>query len=142
MSISTRRHPTATGLVIALSLGILAVFAAEPVVGQGRVPPNASPAPGGGWVCNDGYIKRGDFCVAVADATDAEVRQLMIARSIAAYSGSCPCPYNTDRAGRRCGARSAYSRPGGASPLCYETDITDTALKQFRAKYSATNQNR
>lgn len=34
-------------------------------------------------------------------------------------SGRCDCPYHTDRAGRRCGARSAYSRPGGRSPRCY-----------------------
>lgn len=40
------------------------------------------------------------------------------------YRGSCACPYDTDRAGRRCGGRSAYSRPGGASPLCYEHDVT------------------
>ncbi len=36
--------------------------------------------------------------------------------------GSCSCPYDTDRAGRRCGGRSAYSKPGGASPKCYTTD--------------------
>ncbi|BDA75944.1 hypothetical protein CAL7716_101100 (plasmid) [Calothrix sp. PCC 7716] len=34
-------------------------------------------------------------------------------------SGSCECPYDTDRRGRSCGGRSAYSRPGGASPVCY-----------------------
>lgn len=34
-------------------------------------------------------------------------------------SGRCDCPYHTDSAGRRCGARSAYSRPGGRSPRCY-----------------------
>lgn len=31
----------------------------------------------------------------------------------------CQCPYDIDAAGRRCGGRSAYSRPGGASPICY-----------------------
>lgn len=34
-------------------------------------------------------------------------------------SGSCQCPYDTDKRGRSCGARSAYSRPGGAAPACY-----------------------
>lgn len=33
--------------------------------------------------------------------------------------GRCLCPYDLDRAGRRCGARSAYSRPGGARPVCF-----------------------
>lgn len=39
-----------------------------------------------------------------------------------AVSGSCDCPYDTDRAGRRCGGRSAYSRPGGNQPVCYFED--------------------
>ena len=31
----------------------------------------------------------------------------------------CDCPYDIDRAGRRCGRRSAYSKPGGRAPVCY-----------------------
>lgn len=71
-----------------------------------------------------------------ADRTDSEIRQLLIRQSIARYSGSCPCPYYVDRAGRRCGARSAYSRPGGAAPLCYPEDVTEQMIAAFRA---ATN---
>jgi hypothetical protein len=59
---------------------------------------------------------------AASAGSDAET-QRAIRQSIAAYSGSCPCPYSVDRAGRRCGARSAYSRPGGAAPLCYASDV-------------------
>ena len=66
--------------------------------------------------------------------TDAQIRQLLINQSIARYSGSCPCPYNTDRGGRRCGGRSAYSRPGGASPLCYPTDVGDGAVEAYRER--------
>ena len=66
--------------------------------------------------------------------TDAEIRQEIIKQSIASYRGSCPCPYNTDRAGRRCGARSAYSKPGGASPLCYENDVTQKMVDEYRKK--------
>ncbi len=40
----------------------------------------------------------------------------------AGFSGSCECPYDTDRRGRSCGARSAYSRPGGSQPVCYVGD--------------------
>ncbi|PSB22924.1 hypothetical protein C7B61_16475 [filamentous cyanobacterium CCP1] len=40
----------------------------------------------------------------------------------AARQGSCDCPYDVDSAGRSCGGRSAYSRPGGSSPVCYERD--------------------
>lgn len=40
----------------------------------------------------------------------------------AAVSGSCDCPYDTDKRGRSCGKRSAYSRPSGRSPVCYIRD--------------------
>lgn len=36
-----------------------------------------------------------------------------------AYVGTCDCPYDLMSNGRRCGGRSAYSRPGGRSPQCY-----------------------
>ena len=49
--------------------------------------------------------------------SDDRIRSILVRQSVARYSGSCACPYNTDRAGRRCGGRSAYSRPGGASPF-------------------------
>jgi hypothetical protein len=100
------------------------------------VPPNASlDYSGTAWECHDGYVRRGERCIGLDDATDDEVRELMIAASIAAYPGNCPCPYNTDRAGRRCGGRSAYSRPGGHSPLCYKSDISDEMVTRFRSQY-------
>lgn len=34
-------------------------------------------------------------------------------------TGSCDCPYDRASNGSRCGGRSAYSRPGGRSPVCY-----------------------
>jgi hypothetical protein len=55
----------------------------------------------------------------------------MIQESISQYSGNCPCPYNSMRNGRSCGRRSAYSRPGGKSPLCYENDITDEQARRW-----------
>ena len=67
--------------------------------------------------------------------SDAEIRKILIRQSIARYSGSCPCPYNRDRAGRRCGGRSAYSRPGGASPLCYDGDVTDKMIATYRSTH-------
>ena len=35
------------------------------------------------------------------------------------YVGTCDCPYDMMRNGRRCGGNSAYSRPGGRNPACY-----------------------
>lgn len=64
----------------------------------------------------------------------ARIRQQLIRASIAAYPGSCPCPYNHDRAGQRCGGRSAYSRPGGRDPLCYPSDVSPAMIKAMRAR--------
>lgn len=64
--------------------------------------------------------------------SDAVIRQKIINNSISTYSGNCPCPYNVDRRGRSCGKRSAYSRPGGYSPLCYPKDVTEDMIKRFR----------
>ena len=71
---------------------------------------------------------------AQTEKTDSEVKQELIRRSISSYSGSCPCPYNRDRAGRRCCKRSAYSRPGGASPLCYERDVSQKMVDEYRGR--------
>jgi len=64
--------------------------------------------------------------------SDAQIRQRIIRESIAAYPGSCPCPYNTDRAGRSCGRRSAYSRPGGYAPRCYAGDVGRAEVDAWR----------
>jgi hypothetical protein len=82
--------------------------------------------------CETGFLRRRGRCVSLAKATPSEIRRLMIAASLASYPGNCPCPYNVDRAGRACGRRSAYSRPGGRSPLCYDSDISNAAVKEFR----------
>jgi hypothetical protein len=66
--------------------------------------------------------------------TDAQMKQEIISQFIASYRGSCACTFNTDRAGRRCGARSAYGRPGGVSPICYETDITQKMVDDYRKR--------
>jgi hypothetical protein len=69
-----------------------------------------------------------------AAKTDAEIRQELMKKSIAEYAGSCPCPFSKDRAGRNCGARSAYSKPGGKAPLCYEKDVTAKMIEDYRKK--------
>jgi hypothetical protein len=66
--------------------------------------------------------------------SDAEVRERIVRESIAAYPGNCPCPYNVDRAGRACGSRSAWSKPGGASPICYANEVSDEQVRAWRAR--------
>jgi uncharacterized protein YraI len=68
----------------------------------------------------------------VSRLSDSQIRKKIIRDSISSYPGSCPCPYNVDRGGRRCGGRSAYSRPGGYAPLCYERDVSDAMVARFR----------
>lgn len=70
-----------------------------------------------------------------AATIDARIREILIEQSISSYSGNCPCPYNTARNGSRCGGRSAYSRPGGASPLCYPDDVTDAKVRRYRRSH-------
>jgi hypothetical protein len=68
--------------------------------------------------------------------TDAQVKQILIDESIAAYDGNCPCPYSRARNGSLCGRRSAYSRPGGAAPLCYPKDVTDDMVREYRESHA------
>lgn len=68
--------------------------------------------------------------------TDAAIAALIIAGSIALYKATghpCACPSDTMRNGRACGDRSAWSKPGGAKPLCFPTDITAEMISAYRA---------
>lgn len=63
---------------------------------------------------------------------DSVIKKILIQRSLKSYPGNCPCPYFTDRAGCRCGKRSAYSKPRGYEPLCYESDVPSSAVKKYK----------
>lgn len=68
--------------------------------------------------------------------SDAQIRKILIDESIAAYDGSCPCPYSRARNGSRCGKRSAYNREGGAAPLCFPADVSAEMVQAYRAEHS------
>jgi len=68
----------------------------------------------------------------------AQVKQKIIAESIAAYPGRCPCPYNAARNGSACGGRSAWSRQGGYAPLCYEREISAEMVSRWRQERGAS----
>lgn len=59
------------------------------------------------------------------------LKQQMIEESISRYPGPCPCPYFRDSRNYRCGGRSAWSKPGGYSPLCFPTDISADMVREF-----------
>lgn len=66
--------------------------------------------------------------------SDSEIRKIMIQESVSRYSGNCPCPYYRASNGSRCGKRSAWSRQGGYSPLCYEKDISEKMVNNYRER--------
>ena len=66
------------------------------------------------------------------ELTDVEIRQLIIQKSSAQYPGVCACPYSLARNGSRCGGRSAYSKPGGYSPMCFPQDVPDEMVQRYK----------
>lgn len=74
---------------------------------------------------------------AQATLSAAQVKQKIIAESIAAYPGRCPCPYNAARNGSACGGRSAWSRQGGYAPICYEREISAEMVSRWRQEQRA-----
>lgn len=64
--------------------------------------------------------------------SDEQIKKLIIRESITSYPGNCPCPYNIGRNGSRCGGRSAYSRAGGYSPICYPEDVTKEMIRKYK----------
>ena len=72
-------------------------------------------------------------------ASDDAVRRLLIEESHAGYPGNCPCPYSRMRNGRPCGEHSAYSKPGGRSPLCYPREVTPGMVDDYRRRKGQAN---
>ena len=66
------------------------------------------------------------------DTLELLSRQELIDASTAAFPGTWARPQNFDHAGRKCGKRGAYSRPGGYSSLCYVGDVTKEMVDQYR----------
>lgn len=69
--------------------------------------------------------------------TNDKIRSAIIQASRNAYYATghpCACPYDHARNGSMCGGRSAYSRPGGASPKCYPQDVSEAEVAAFRGR--------
>jgi hypothetical protein len=65
------------------------------------------------------------------------IAALIVKESRSAYYATghpCACPDDRMRNGHACGGRSAYSRPGGATPLCYPTDVSAEMIGNYRAR--------
>jgi hypothetical protein len=55
-------------------------------------------------------------------------------RAYYATGRPCACPDDVTSSGRRCGRNSAYSRPGGAQPLCYPSDVPIERIEEYRER--------
>lgn len=65
--------------------------------------------------------------------TDAEFRQMMIRASIRAYSDSCVCPHSLASDGSQCSEQNVYSEAEGDKPLCFERDVDEAMVEEFRS---------
>jgi hypothetical protein len=108
----------------ALSLGLLVMLV---VFGTGGAASGAE-AYGAHRLANEAAAKK--------RLSDAQVKKLLIDESIAAYDGNCPCPYSRARNGSRCGRRSAYSREGGAAPICFAADVSAEMVAAYRQEHA------
>ena len=109
-----------TGLVVLSALG-LQVANAQTVRQAAAVAPDHNPS----------TSKNAAATVLSA----AAIAALIVQQSRSAYFATgrpCACPEDLTRSGRRCGASSAYSRPGGASPKCYPSDVSESEIEDAR----------
>lgn len=151
-SLNVRRNPgTSSAIISKLSYGARVAVVSSNQQGWLEISQNSGEM---GWVFGK-YISVETPVSAAAESqaaprvrtisapSSAEIRKsttVLIQQSIASYAGSCPCPYNRDRGGRRCGKRSAWSRPGGYSPICYDSDVSKGRLDSYFARLrGATN---
>lgn len=70
----------------------------------------------------------------------AAIAAIIVQASRAQYHAGgrpCACPDDTMRNGRACGGRSAYSRPGGAAPVCYPHDVTAAMIESYRQRQAS-----
>ncbi|MCX0499002.1 hypothetical protein [Erwinia billingiae] len=78
------------------------------------------------------------MATAKGTVSDTQLKQAIIDESIAAYPGTCAYPFNSARNGSACGGRSAWSKAGGYSPICYNK-VTKEMVKQWRDSHSTNN---
>ena len=74
----------------------------------------------------------------IRELSAAEIAARIVRESRNAYYATghpCACPDDLMRNGRRCGGNSAYSRPGGAEPLCYVTDVSSEMIARYGARF-------
>lgn len=105
---------------------------------RGQQPPQQLPRPT--TAAQPGLSPSSNATRSAIVLTTAAIAALLVAESRRAYYATghpCACPDDRMRNGRACGGRSAYRRPGGASPLCYPTDVSEAMIKAYRDRQVA-----
>jgi hypothetical protein len=67
----------------------------------------------------------------------AAIAAILVTESRSAYYATgrpCACPDDFMRNGRKCGGNSAYSRPGGATPYCYVSDVPAAVIQKHQER--------
>ena len=73
----------------------------------------------------------GVFGLGAAHASEAEVRRMLVNKSVAEYEGACPCPYTKASDGSQCGKRSAYSKNAAEKPMCFPKDVPASMVAAY-----------
>jgi hypothetical protein len=75
------------------------------------------------------------FAQSTPTLSDQKIAAMIVKESRMTYYRTghpCACPYDLARNGTHCGRRSAYSRPGGASPKCFVEDVSKEEIASYR----------
>src|SRR5207302_8474121 len=103
--------------------------------------PSSSPTPSTKADLPDQPVRLDNKRKVEAALTAAAIAAIIIQASRDQYHAGgrpCACHNDTMRNGRACGGRSAYSRPGGAAPLCYPSDVTAAMIEAYRRTATAS----
>lgn len=122
-------------LAVVGGLGVLSSRQPEPPTPMGLISQPVNPFPEPAKPQQQAKPEKKDDKTAAKVMSAAAIALLIVEQSRRAYYATghpCACPDDKMRNGRSCGGRSAYSRPGGAAPLCYVHDVTPTHIERYR----------
>jgi hypothetical protein len=128
----------ATPTAVARSTAQPVAFTTPPVE-QAAPAPQATPAPRQ-KPASDVPAKPESKRKVEAVLTAAAIAAIIVQASRNEYYATghpCACPDDRARNGSACGGRSAYSRPGGAAPLCYPGDVPAAMIETYRQRQTS-----
>jgi len=113
---------------------------ATPAPQSTLAPPQSTPAPQKKPAADAVPAKPESKRKVEAVLTAAAIAAIIVQASRSDYYRTghpCACPDDRARNGSGCGGRSAYSRPGGAAPLCYPGDVSVAMIESYRQRQAS-----